>query len=198
MSTVSNKEMRAAVKANKELLDLKATAVNLAKEEQIEVWYAELLTNEKFVPAPSPAERLVNNTPIEGEYLAENGARLIKLAYIGRSNSGQFKFEYGQSFVTTNVNALRVLAATNKLNVGDLFTFKADTIVFNAKYKCFDGLVNVTNDEIISAGMNEAKANKIAMDDKIALMKSKGAKQKDIDNALADAVKDELKTIFKF
>lgn len=190
-------EMKSAIKANKGLLNLKVAQINTASDEQIKHWYASLEENTEFVASAVVTPVQTNNAVIDGEFAAENGARLIQLPYAGRSNSGQFKFTLNDSFVTTNANALRVMSAQGKLNIGDTFTFKADTIVFDAKYKCFTGQVNITNDERISTEMNSARDNKLAMQDKIALMKSKGFSQRDIDNAISDTVKDELKSFFK-
>ncbi len=155
MTTMSQKT--AFIKANKKLVSsTKLTNQIIAglTEDQADALVAEIQAHPEYtveetvVPTATTAP-----LEIDGVEQSEEFGSLLHLPYVGRSKNG-FKFQFGESFAFCNDGSLFILDDKGKLEIGQVFAFKADTLKAIKDSKFFSIRLNYSADATI-ANVNE-------------------------------------------
>lgn len=102
--------------------------------------------------APAPADVEMFSETITKENGEKITVEFNKLAYIGRTRAGAFKFAYGTSTVIVDTVALRVLNGKKPFQVGQ--ELPVNNIEWNPKYNAYTGNVVVSLHEDLNKVRN--------------------------------------------
>ena len=128
MTTMSEKT--AFIKANKKLVSsAKLTNAIIAglTEDQVDTLVAEIQANPEYTAEETIVATSVPTLEIEGVTHTEEFGALLHLPFVGRTKKS-FSFQYGDKLVYCNDGDLFLLQEAGKLEVGQMFAFKADTL----------------------------------------------------------------------
>ena len=155
MTTLSDKI--AFIKANNifikamKMNNLKRTKLTEAEADDI---IAKIQAHPEYSDEPSTSvEETSSSLEIQGTVHSDKFGDLLNLPYVGQSKKG-FKFAFGDTFAYCNDGSLFLLADAGKFEIGQEFSFKANTLKPIANSQFFSIRLNYGADATISA-LNE-------------------------------------------
>ena len=154
MQNIADK--RNFIKANNSLIkgeNLTALKRNALTEEQCDSLIEKIKAHPKYSEQTptAPVVETTNETQplqLDGVVASEEFGNLLHLPFIGMS-AKSFKFQYGTEMVYCNDNTLFLLQEHGKVEVGNVFAFKADTLKLDKNNK-FTIRLNYTADAVIT------------------------------------------------
>jgi len=155
MTTLSDKI--AFIKANNifikamKMNNLKRTKLTEAEADDI---IEQIKLHPEYSDEPSTSvEETSSSLEIQGTVHSDKFGDLLNLPYVGQSKKG-FKFAFGDTFAYCNDGSLFLLADAGKLEIGQEFSFKANTLKPINNSAFFSIRLNYGADATISA-LNE-------------------------------------------
>ena len=152
METLSNKI--AFIKANNDLIsnlklnNLKRSKLSEAEADDI-ITVIQAHPEYKNDETSTPVETNSSSLEVQGTIHTEKFGDLLNLPYVGQSKKG-FKFQFGDTFAYCNDGSLFLLADAGKLEIGQEFSFKADSLKPIANSQFFSIRLNYGADATIS------------------------------------------------
>ena len=173
METLSNKI--AFIKANNDLIsDLKLNNLKRSKlsETDADKIIEQIKSNPQYSEETSTPVETTSSLDIQGTVHTEKFGDLLNLTYAGQSKKG-FKFNFGDTFAYCNDGTLFLLADAGKLEIGQEFAFKADSLKPIASSAFFSIRLNYGADATISDINEKIDAFQGAIETKIKIRAKK-------------------------
>lgn len=173
MENLSNKV--AFIKAQNSLIsDLKLTNLKRSKltEAEADVIIAAIQAHPEYSEETSTPVEEISSLEVQGTIHSEKFGDLLNLPYAGQSKKG-FKFQFGDTFAYCNDGTLFLLADAGKLEIGQEFAFKADTLKPIANSAFFSIRLNYGADATISDINEKIDAFQGAIETKIKIRAKK-------------------------
>lgn len=127
MTTLSEK--RDFIKANNALIKSKKltnATRNSLTEEQADELVDTIVSHPDYTEITTPVA-VTPTLELEGVTHTEDFGALLHLPFVAKTKKS-FAFQFGESLIYCNDGDLFLLAGANKIEVGQMFAFKADTI----------------------------------------------------------------------
>ena len=175
METLSNKI--AFIKANNDLIsnlklnNLKRSKLSEAEADDI-ITVIQAHPEYKNDETSTPVETNSSSLEVQGTIHTEKFGDLLNLPYVGQSKKG-FKFQFGDTFAYCNDGTLFLLADAGKLEIGQEFAFKADSLKPIANSAFFSIRLNYGADATISDLNEKIDAFQGAIETKIKIRAKK-------------------------
>lgn len=154
MQNIADK--RNFIKANNSFIADEALTTrkrNGLTEEQCDILIAKIKAHADYKEEPVTETKQDQPLQLDGVVASEEFGNLLHLPFIGMS-AKSFKFQYGSEIVYCNDNTLFLLQEHGKVEVGNVFSFKADTLKLDKNNK-FTIRLNYTADAVITETNNK-------------------------------------------
>lgn len=128
MTTLSEK--RDFIKANNALIKSKKltnATRNSLTEEQADELVNTIVSHPDYTEIETTPVAVTPTLELEGVVNTEEFGALLHLPFVAKTKKS-FAFQFGESLIYCNDGDLFLLAGANKIEVGQMFAFKADTI----------------------------------------------------------------------